>query len=314
MIQLPVARRNTSFLRPSAHELEGELDALGPASLLVESNAFRVYMAEARAIPRTLVELGRLRAEAFPGAFAPGDVDLDEFDASYRHLWVWNTEEREIVGGYRLGCSDVLAAARHPERLYTHQLFEYDPRLLRELDPALELGRSFVTPAYQRSYAALNLLWRGIGVFLARNRRYRYVFGALTIPHDLSPGARDCCLAFLDELAVPERWAGLARGRVSVDGWDRESGAIAPAASLDELEEQLARVDSRGVPPLLRHYTRLGARTFDFSQDPSFGGSVDALIVVDLAAAPPAILARFLGPEAAAAFARPGRAQIPLPR
>jgi hypothetical protein len=51
--------------------------------------------------------------------------------------------------------------------------------------------------------------------------------------------------------------------------------------------------------PLLRHYSRLGARVFDFSVDPGFGGSVDALIVVDMAAAPRAMRERYVGPGAA---------------
>jgi len=66
-------------------------------------------------------------------------------------------------------------------------------------------------------------------------------------------------------------------------------------------------VNARGVPPLLRHYVRLGARSLGLSVDPVVGGSVDALIVVDLAAAPRAILERYLGREAARVLQVPGR-------
>lgn len=60
-----------------------------------------------------------------------------------------------------------------------------------------------------------------------------------------------------------------------------------------ELEARLEAL-GHGVPPLLRHYARLGARSLAFSQDDAFGGSVDALILVDLAAVPEAVHARYL--------------------
>ena len=42
--------------------------------------------------------------------------------------------------------------------------------------PGLELGRSFVRAEYQKSYAALLLLWKGIGQYVARNPRLlRYI-------------------------------------------------------------------------------------------------------------------------------------------
>lgn len=279
--------------------LRREIEALPRTTRLVASGPFRVHVAPSIAIPRTLRELGRLRAAAFPGAFGPEELDLDAHDVRYLHLFLWDDEAGEIAGAYRLGATDLLGAIAHPERLYTHELFDFDARLLRRLDPALELGRSFVSPAYRRSTSALHLLWRGIGAFIARHPRYRTLFGALTIPHDLTPEARDFCLAFLQALEVPEPMAGLARGRVPVEGWAGRRAFVAAATTLDELERQLESAGGAGVPPLLRHYARLGARAFDFSVDPSFGGSVDALIVVDLAAAPAALRERYLGPPRA---------------
>lgn len=298
---------------PSRAALERDLHGLPRSRLLLECGPYAVHIAPSVAIPSVLRELGRLRAESFPGAFAPGAVDLDDFDSRYLHLFVWNRAESELVGGYRLGCTDLLGARERPERLYTHGLFDYDRRLVRALDPAIELGRSFVCARYRRSFAALNLLWRGIGAFVARQRRYRHFFGALTVPNDLGPEARDHCLRFLGELRAPESLTTLVRGRVPIAGWRESHGAISAAKTLNELEEQLARTSSSGVPPLLRHYTRLGARTLDFSVDPDFGGSIDAFIVVDLAAAPRALAERYLGPEAARWLAEKARSSPLFP-
>ena len=47
------------------------------------------------------------------------------------------------------------------------RLFRDPRRLLTELGPALELGRSFVAPEFQRDFQPLLLLWRGIGALVA---------------------------------------------------------------------------------------------------------------------------------------------------
>ena len=53
--------------------------------------------------------------------------------------------------------------------------------------------------------------------------------------------------------------------------------------------------EGKGVPVLLRHYLKLGARAIGFSIDPAFGNAIDALMVVDLQAVPAAALKRYLG-------------------
>ena len=79
----------------------------------------------------------------------------------------------------------------------------------RRIAPALELGRSFVRREYQRTYAPLLLLWRGIGQFLVRNPRYKVVFGPVSISTDYGNASRQLMVQFLrayrqsPELAPP---------------------------------------------------------------------------------------------------------------
>jgi len=58
----------------------------------------------------------------------------------------------------------------------------------------------------------------------------------------------------------------------------------------------------QGVPVLLRQYLRLNATLLGFNVDPAFGGALDALMTVDLAALPLATLQRYLGREPARGF------------
>ena len=53
---------------------------------------------------------------------------------------------------------------------------------------------------------------------------------------------------------------------------------------------------------LLRHYLKLNAKLLGFSVDPAFGGVLDGLVVVDLLDVDQALLARYLGKEAARTF------------
>jgi hypothetical protein len=63
----------------------------------------------------------------------------------------------------------------------------------------------------------------------------------------------------------------------------------------------VSRLDARGrgVPVLLRQYLKLDARAVAFSVDPAFSDVLDALVVVDLPAAPMPMLRRFMGAASA---------------
>ena len=93
-----------------------------------------------------LDEIGRLREIAFRavGEGTGRARDLDVFDQTYRHLFVWDRQRHEIAGAYRLGATDEILAASGTAGLYTRTLFDYGDALLTQLGPALELGRSFV--------------------------------------------------------------------------------------------------------------------------------------------------------------------------
>jgi hypothetical protein len=79
----------------------------------------------------------------------------------------------EWVGGYRLGLTDEIGRLQGRGGLYTSTLFGYCVELLDRIAPAVDLGRSFVRPEYQKNYQPLMLLWRGIGVFLVAHPQYR---------------------------------------------------------------------------------------------------------------------------------------------
>ena len=254
-----------------------------------------VYLAKANEIPHLLVELGRLREITFraAGEGTGRALDLDRFDQYYLHLFVWNARRQEIVGAYRLAPVD--RARQHG--LYTETLFHYRVDFLDRLGPAVELGRSFIRAEYQKGFAPLLLLWKGIGAYLRRNPRYTVLFGPVSVSNQYAAASRELMVGFLEKYAMLRGWTEMVRGRTP---WRRSlPGAGLPAAGIgmDDLESILADIEQRpaGVPVLLRQYLRLGGKLLGFNVDPKFANALDGLILVDLTKTEPKLLERYLG-------------------
>ncbi len=183
---------------PSAW-FNAEIATLPAEALLCSCGEFQVYAADAVQIPHLLREIGRQREISFRqvGEGTGTALDLDRFDQYYQHLFLWNREKCELVGAYRLGKTDVIVRQYGIGGLYTSTLFRYDASLLEHTGPMLELGRSFIRPEYQRSHSALYLLWRGIGLCVVRNPRYRFLFGAVSISDEYSTMSRQLMTTFL---------------------------------------------------------------------------------------------------------------------
>ena len=288
--------------------LETEITALPDQQLLIDAGAQRVYVAEAPQIPNALREIGRLRELSFraTGEGTGREVDLDRFDDEYTHLFIWQPRRREIVGAYRLGLTDRLLATHGLEGLYTSTLFTYDPRLFEAMGPALELGRSFIRPEYQRSYSGLLLLWKGIGRFVAENPRYPILFGPVSISADYHSASQELIAVFLKQNAFRHPWSHWVRHRTAFR--PRSTGdvhlAVDELRDLDDVSAFISDIegDGKGMPVLLRQYLKTGGQLLGFNVDPDFANVLDVLIMVDLRETPHSTLARYLGADRAKAF------------
>jgi hypothetical protein len=293
-----------------ADVVASEIDSLSEGHRLAECGPFQVFCAAAADVPVVLREIGRLRELTFRqvGEGTGREIDLDRFDDYYLHLFAWDRERRTIVGAYRLGPTDEILPRRGASGLYTSTLFEFRPPLLGQINPALELGRSFVVPEYQRDFAPLMLLWKGIGRFVAMRPRYRRLFGAVSISDEYHTMTKQLLMAFLRancfntelaELVRPRNPPRLAPPR-DVDA-RRLSALVADMGNVQELVEEIES-GGRGVPVLLRQYLKLNAKVLGFNIDPDFGDVIDGLVLADLAAVDRAILDRFMGKAEAAGF------------
>jgi putative hemolysin len=286
------------------HLLCAELEEQGASSLLAVQGDLEVRLLRQQDAPLVMREVGRLRELTFRavGEGTGKALDLDRFDATYRHLVVWNSAAREVVGAYRLIGTDEVLDTVGLDGLYTQTLFRHDEATLRALGPALELGRSFVRPEYQRSHGPLFLLWRGIGCFVARNPRYRFLFGAVSITAEYQPLSQALMVEYLRSNSLHSELARNVVSRRPVaerttrEGQRWSTGLGSDLRGLSDLIAEIER-DRRGVPTLLKEYLKLGGRVLDFNVDPDFNDVLDALLVLDLVEADRRALGRYFGAE-----------------
>lgn len=296
----------------SARDVNDEVRALPGSQRLVQVGNLSVYVAEAAQAPRVLHEIGRLRETTFrlAGEGVGKEIDLDQYDAHYKHLFVWNEEACEIVGAYRIAYTSDVMKDYGVKGLYTASLFHLNPALFRRLGPSIELGRSFVRQEYQRKAMPLFLLWSGIGQLVASRPECRHLFGPVSISEDYGCASREVMVAFLLRRFHDKELGALVRPRNGFKIRPLHAGEFKRIAGMlngaDELSEVVSDMDAQGrqAPVLVRQYLNLGARFLGFNVDKAFSGVVDGLVLVDLLKTSAKLRGRYLGAEGERAFLR----------
>ncbi|MEJ2154280.1 MAG: lysophospholipid acyltransferase family protein [Desulfobacteraceae bacterium] len=286
-------------------QLLREIEALPESAQLVSQKEYRVYLTTAGHSPSIMREIGRLREISFRdvGEGTGQRMDIDDFDTRYLQLFLWNSETQEIVGAYRIGRSDRILQDKGPSGLYSTTLFNYKPQFYDHLNNSLELGRSFIRTEYQKKFGSLAILWRGIGAFVARNSRYRYLFGPVSISQNYHTISKNLMVAFLRHATMNSKLSPMVKPRKPVKVLKK----VSRSAPLDLLEknaiEEISMLvseieqDYKGVPTLIKHYLKLNGQFLAFNLDKDFANVIDGLIWVDLLKTDEKLLERFLGAQ-----------------
>lgn len=263
----------------------------------------QILLLDAHADCPALREIGRLRELAFRrvGEGTGARRDLDRYDLHYRHIVLWDEQALTIAGAYRLGEAGTIMRERGHDGLYSASLFDYAPAAGDFLEGAVELGRSFVQPAYWGS-RSLDYLWQGIGAYL-RGRPVRYVIGPVSLSAALPLTAREWIVHYHRHyFGDPDRLA-VARNPfvVSAQVEAEASTAWLGRAQVEGLAFLRAKLEGMGaqLPVLYKQYADLcepdGVRFLAFGVDPAFGGCVDGLVRLDLTRFRAAKRNRYLG-------------------
>lgn len=236
-------------------------------------------------------EVGRLREISFRavGEGTGNRRDIDGYDHQYFHLLLWDDEELEIAGAYRICDTNIDVETPREKQLYSRQLFNYTDAMKPYFEQGLELGRSFVQPKYW-GRRSLDYLWYGIGAFLRSNPKYRYLLGPVTLSNAYPAWAMEMIIYFysrhypsLQILANPVLPYSISTEREKE--LSQKFPGINQKSEFTQLKSELAHMNL-SVPTLYKQYTEVcepgGVQFAGFNIDPNFANCVDGLIIVDL--------------------------------
>lgn len=267
---------------------ESLLAELNGAELLGETKDHKlIYLCTLQTSSALLREIGRLRELAFRlvGEGSGKACDVDEYDLDYQHIVLWDAQDKEVVGAYRLRTTYDLDT----QRLYTSTLFNYLPMAESVMRRGVELGRSFVQPKYWGS-RSLDYLWSGIAAYIRRNPRVRYLLGAVSISNAFSQQGKDLLLGYYGKFYKDEKPIVRCKRPYMMGYSAKEQNArlfdgLTAKEAFVVLREQLGLI-GHSVPTLYKQYTELcdegGTRFHGFNIDPDFQDCIDGLVVVDL--------------------------------
>lgn len=261
-----------------------------------------IYIFSAKDSPNLMLEVGRLRELTFreAGGGTGHETDIDEADTGeiqFRQLVVWNPENQEIIGGYRfiLGHELVPDERGHINSPTSH-LFTFSDKFVKEYWPhCIELGRSFVQPAYQPSVNSrkglfsLDNIWDGLGAIILAYPEMKYFFGKMTMYPYYRILPRDMILFFLrkhfpDHESLLEPIPHL---KIEIESDTELLKSIFTGSNYEEdykiLNQQL-RSRNLNIPPLVNTYMNLSStmRSFGTAINNEFGEVEETAILVTI--------------------------------
>ena len=275
-----------------------ELAAQPSENILLKESGYTLYLLRQENAPTVIKEMGRIREITFRevGEGSGLSRDLDPFDQWYEHLILWHDEKQTLAGSYRLGHAQRILAKRGVEGLYLNSLFRINPEFFRLYPGSMEVGRAMVTQEFQKDYAPLHLLWKGLGAMLVRNPELRYFFGPTSLSLTLRPWTLRTIISYLDRHHGSKELSKLIKGRDVPKKMLRagRKGPLAKNLTYNALSALVRDMEGgRSIPVLFKHYLRLGGRIAAFHADLSFN-TLDAFLFMDLAESPRSILGRYI--------------------
>jgi len=250
----------------------------------------KIYLFDYQTNSAVIQEVGRLREIAFRcvGEGSGRKKDLDRYDRYYRHLILWDEEELEIAGAYRLAEAWKLHQ-QEDTPLYSASLFNYQASMEPYFSRGIELGRSFVQPKYWGK-RSLDYLWYGIGAYLKNNPQVRYMFGPVSLSQSYPQHAQNLIVWFYRHYFGDNDHLAESFNRHILTQAEQQS--IAVLFSGDNLKSDFKvlkeQLDYLGVsvPTLYKQYSDVceedGVRFLDFGVDPDFNYCIDGLVLVDM--------------------------------
>ena len=275
--------------------LQGEIDKLREKDCrMLQSKNYEVYLAQQSDMPFILNEIGRQREITFRevGEGTNNSIDLDEFDAYYHHLFLWDNEDQCIVGAYRMGLGSQIFKKYGIDGFYLQDLFRFEPELYGMMEKSIEMGRAYIVKEYQQKPMPLFLLWKGIVHTTLRHPEHKYLIGGVSISNQFSNFSKSLMIEFMKSNYWDPYVAQYVRPKkefkVQLKDADKEFVFDETQADLNKFDKLINEVEpgSLRLPVLIKKYIKQNAKVVAFNVDPLFNNSVDGLMYIKIADLP----------------------------
>lgn len=275
--------------------VEGEIEKLREKDCrLLQSKNYEVFLAAAADMPFILKEIGRQREVTFRaiGEGTNKAVDLDKFDSHYYHLFLWDDQEKIIVGAYRMGLGAQIFKAHGINGFYLQDLFRFEPELYSMMSKSIEMGRAYIIKEYQQKPMPLFLLWKGIVHTTLRFPEHKYLIGGVSISNQFSNFSKSLMIEFMKsnywDPYVAQYVHPKKEFKVKLKDADKEFVFDEAKADLNKFDRLIDEVEpgSLRLPVLIKKYIKQNAKMVAFNVDPLFNNAVDGLMYIKIADLP----------------------------
>lgn len=273
------------------HLIQKEIEELrGSEAYLFSQKNYDLFISPSRQIQYILKEIGRLREITFrevgEGSNLP--LDLDEYDYHYEHLILWDNEEKQIAGAYRLGLGNEIFKKFGIKGFYVASLFKVDEYAYEMFSQSLEMGRAFIVKSQQQKPLPLFLLWKGIVQVILRHPELKYITGCASISNSFSRFSKSLMVEYLIQHYGDEELAYHIRPRKPFKPkLEEKYRQLVFESSHDDLNkfdriiEEIEPGDMR-FPILIKKYLKQNSRIVCFNVDPLFNDSLDGFMYIKI--------------------------------
>ncbi|MBD0850284.1 GNAT family N-acyltransferase [Maribacter arenosus] len=275
--------------------IQGEIEKLREKECrLLQSKNYEVFLAKAKDMPFILKEIGRQREVTFRaiGEGTNNSIDLDEFDEYYHHLFLWDDNDKEIVGAYRMGMGSEIFKKYGIDGFYLQDLFRFEPELFGMMRQSIEMGRAYIIKKYQQKPMPLFLLWKGIVHTTLRHPEHKYLIGGVSISNQFSNFSKSLMIEFMKsnywDPYVAQYISPKKEFKVKLKDADKDFIFDETEADLNKFDRMINEVEPGNLrlPVLIKKYIKQNAKVVAFNVDPLFNNSVDGLMYIRIADLP----------------------------
>ena len=275
---------------------------LTPEKLLRKTNkgGNEIYIVTYHDSPALMHEIGRLREITFrdAGGGTGKETDIDNYDTAtipYKQLIVWDPDAKEILGGYRyIHCGEAEKDKNGEVLLATSRVFQFSKEFVNDYLPySLELGRSFVQPAYQSSKAgakalfALDNLWDGLGALTVDHPEVKFFLGKITMYAHFNIEARYLIQYFFTMYFRDKENLAYPKNPVEFDFDTKAMNKLFVGNNYNEdykILTQSVRELGENIPPLVNAYMNISPtmKTFGTINNEKFGNVLETGIILTI--------------------------------